>query len=103
MAFLVFHLVGGDETSFIKDFKTNRVLGLENSATIDHTNVILEDKVDSMSQKWILVPYNPAIGSEEKGWFLLKNKLSQRYLTSRDSKDLRISGMYEHSGEHNET
>ena len=75
---------------------------MENSATIDNTNVILEDKDDSMSQKWILVPYYPAIGAEEKGWFLLKEKgwfllkniLSERYLTAGDSKDLKIRGMY---------
>ena len=70
---------------------------MENSATIDNTNVILEDKVDSMSEKWILVPYYSAIGSEEKGWFLLKNTLSERYLTAGDSKDLKIRGMYVHT------
>ena len=67
---------------------------MENSATIDNTNVILEDKSDSMSQKWELVPYTLAVDAEGKGWFMLKNILSKRFLTTGDSKDLKIRGIY---------
>ena len=90
----VFHVLGGDETSFIKDFKTKKVLGLENSATIDGTDVILdlEDKFESMSQKWVIVPYGA--DTEGTSWFMLKNKLSERFLTAGDSKDLKIRGIY---------
>ena len=66
---------------------------MENSATIDNTNVILEDNSNSMSQKWVLVPYfhNDAEG---KGWYMMKNTLSGRFLTAGDSKDLKIRGIY---------
>ena len=87
-----FHAVGGDEAFFIKDLETKRVLGSENSAIIDGTDVILdlEDKFESMSQKWVIVPY----GADTEGitWFMLKNKLSERFLTAGDSKDLKIRG-----------
>ena len=68
---------------------------MENSATIDNNNVILEDEVDSMSQKWVLVPYfEGASDAEGKGWFMLKNVLSERFLTAGDSNDLKIRGIY---------
>ena len=79
----------------IKDLETKSVLGLENSATIDNTDVILEEKSNSMSQKWELVPYSAAaVDAEGKGWFMLKNILSKRFLTTGDSKDLKIRGIY---------
>ena len=67
---------------------------MENSATIDNTNVILEEKSDSMLQKWELVPYTLDVDAEGKGWFMLKNILSERFLTAGDSKDLKIRGKY---------
>ena len=92
----VFHVLGGDETSFIKDFNTKKVLGLENSATIDGTDVIidLEDKFESMSEKWVLVPYFGVPDAEGNEWFMVKNILAERFLTAGDSKDLKIRGMY---------
>ena len=96
----VFHVLGGDETSFIKDFNTKKVLGLENSATIDGTDVIidLEDKFESMSEKWVLVPYFGVPDAEENEWFMVKNILSERFLTAGDSKYLKIRGiLYVHT------
>ena len=92
----VFHGIGGDEASFIKDFNTEKVLGLENSATIDGTDVIidLEDKFESMSEKWVLVPYFGVPDVEGNEWYMVKNILSERFLTAVDSKDLKIRGMY---------
>ena len=92
----VFHVLGGDETSFIKDFNTKKVLGLENSATIDGTDVIidLEDKFESKSNKWVLVPYFDVLDAEGNGWLMVKNILSERFLTAGDSKDLKIRGIY---------
>ena len=90
-----FHAVGGDdETLFIKDLETKRVLGLENSATIDGTDVILdlEDKFESMSQKWVLVPYFYLEDTEGKEWYAVKSILSERFLTATDSKNLKIRG-----------
>ena len=89
-------MLGGDEDNFIKDFNTKKVLGLENSATIDGTDVIidLEDKFESTSNKWVLVPYFGVPDVEGKGWFMLKNILSERFLTAGDSKDLKIRGKY---------
>ena len=80
----------------IKDLETKSVLGLENSATIDNTDVIMEEKSNSMSQKWELVLYSAAaaVDAEGKGWFMLKNILSKRFLTTGDSKDLKIRGIY---------
>ena len=90
----VFHVLGGDETSFIKDFNTKKVLGLENSATIDGTDVILEleDKSESMSQKWVLIPYTDLEDAKGKKWFMVKNMFSERFLTASDSENLKIRG-----------
>ena len=93
---LVFYVLGGDETSFIKDVNTKKVLGLENSATIDGTDVIidLEDKFESISKKWALVPYFGVPDADGNGWYTVRNILSKRFLTAGDSKDLKIRGMY---------
>ena len=74
--------------------ETKRVLGLENSATIDGTDVILdlEDNHESMSQKWVLVPYFDLEDAEGKAWYRVKNILSERFLTAKDSKNLKIRG-----------
>ena len=90
----VIHVAGVAETSFIKDFKTKRVIGLNNSATIDGTDVILEleDKPESMSQKWVLIPYTDLEDAEGKIWFMVKNMFSERFLTASDSKNLTIRG-----------
>jgi hypothetical protein len=89
-----FYALGGDETFFIKDLETKRVLGLENSAAIDGTDVILdlEDNYESMSQKWVLVPYFDLEDAEGKEWFTMKNILSERFLTATDSQNLKIRG-----------
>ena len=91
----VFHVLGGDEASFIKDFNTEKVLGLDNSATIDGTDVIidLEDKFESMSEKWVLVPYFGVPDADGNGWYMVRNILSKRFLTAGDSKDLKIRGI----------
>ena len=90
----VIQIAGVDETSFIKDFKTKRVIGLENSATIDGTDVILEleDKPESMSQKWVLIPYTDLEDAEGKNWFMVKNMFSERFLTANNSESLKIRG-----------
>ena len=90
-------MLGGDEANFIKDFNTKKVLGLENSATIDGTDVIidLEDKFESKSNKWVLVPYFDVLDAEGNGWLMVKNILSERFLTAGDSKDLKIRGIYQ--------
>ena len=74
--------------------ETKRVLGSENSATIDGTDVILdlEDKFESMSQKWVLVPYFYYLDADGKDWYMVKNILSERFLTATDSKNLKIRG-----------
>ena len=92
----VFHVLVGDEASFIKDFNSQKVLGLENSATIDGTDVIidLEDKFESMSNKWVPIQYFGVPDAEGNGWFMVKNVLSERFLTAGDSKDLKIRGIY---------
>ena len=90
----VIQIAGVDETSFIKDFNTKKVLGLENSATIDGTDVILEleDKPESMSQKWVLIPYTNLEDAEGKKWFMVKNMFSERFLTANNSESLKIRG-----------
>ena len=92
----VIQIAGVDETSFIKDFKTKRVIGLNNSATIDGTDVIidLEEKFESMSEKWLLVPYFGVPDADGNGWYMVRNILSKRFLTAGDSKDLKIRGMH---------
>ena len=74
--------------------ETKRVLGLEHSATIDGTDVILdlEDNYKSMSQNWVLVPYFYLEDAEGKEWYMVKNVLSERFLTATDSKNLKIRG-----------
>jgi hypothetical protein len=76
----------------IKDHENKNVLGLENSATIDGTDVILdlEENFKSKSQKWVFIPYGG--DTEGKGWFMLKNVLSERFLTAGDSNNLKIRG-----------
>ena len=90
----VFHILGGDETLSIKDLETKRVLGLENSAITDGTSVTLEleEHFDSISQKWLLIPYTDLNDAEGKGWFMLKNIRSKRFLTASDSDHLKIRG-----------
>ena len=74
--------------------ETKKFLGLENSAAIDGTDVILdlEDKFEPMSQKWIMVPYFFYLDADGKDWYMVKNILSERFLTATDSNNLKIRG-----------